>query len=42
MTLPQAAFAFALVLLVAAGLGIAGAWWLHRRTMLNAWNVYMA
>ena len=36
------AFAFAAGLVLAALLGIAAAWWLHRRTMLSAWNIYLA
>ena len=40
--LAHLAFAFAAGLVLAALLGIAAAWWLHRRTMLSAWNIYLA
>ena len=37
--LAHLAFAFAAGLVLAALPGIAAAWWLHRRTMLSAWNI---
>ncbi len=39
---PQVAAGFAGALLLAAAIGVGVAWWVHRRTTLSAWNVYLA
>lgn len=42
MSLPEQAFWFMWGILGAAVFGIGVAWWMHRRTTLSAWNLYLA